>query len=195
MGCVLPKLCPVSDASVADRGCIKIGNAEVHLTREANRLHLQQDVKRSIRKLPSNSHSNSRPLRYVVAGLILRGEHPQREVLICQRSADKPMGLKWEFPGGKVEPGESSEQALARELDEELGIQARIGQEITAVRHNYRNGGSIHIQFFTIESFTGELRNVVFQDMQWSALERLPEYDFLAADQTLIRELAAGKLL
>jgi 8-oxo-dGTP diphosphatase len=152
-------------------------------------------VKRSIRKLPSNSPSSTRPLRYVVAGLILRGDNGNREVLICQRSADKPMGLKWEFPGGKVEPGESPEQALERELDEELGIRATIGPEITAIRHNYRNGGSIHIQFFTVESFTGELRNLVFEDMQWSTLERLPEYDFLAADLTLIRELADGKLL
>jgi 8-oxo-dGTP diphosphatase len=130
-----------------------------------------------------------------VAGLILRGEHPQREVLICQRSPDKPMGLKWEFPGGKVEPGESPEQALERELNEELGIQATIGPELTAIRHNYRNGGAIHIQFFTVQSFTGELRNVVFHDMHWSTLDRLPEYDFLAADLTLIRELADGKLL
>ena len=105
------------------------------------------------------------------------------------------MGLKWEFPGGKVEPGESPEEALARELDEELGIRATVGQEITSIRHNYRNGGAIHIQFFAIESYTGEVRNVVFHDMQWSTFERLPEYDFLDADQTLIRELAEGKLL
>jgi 8-oxo-dGTP diphosphatase len=131
----------------------------------------------------------------VVAGLILRGEHPQREVLICQRSPEKPMGLKWEFPGGKVEPGESPEQALIRELNEELGIQATIGPELTAIRHNYRNGGAIHIQFFTVEGYTGELRNVVFHNMQWSTLDRLPEFDFLAADLTLIRELAEGKLL
>jgi 8-oxo-dGTP diphosphatase len=152
-------------------------------------------VKESIRKLPSNNSSPARPLRYVVAGLIVRGQPPQREVLICQRSADKPMGLKWEFPGGKVEPGETPQQALARELDEELGIQATIGPEITAIRHKYRNGGSIHIQFFTVESFTGELRNLVFEEMQWSTFDRLPEYDFLAADLTLIRELAEGKLL
>lgn len=131
----------------------------------------------------------------MVAGLILRGAHPEREVLICQRSPDKPMGLKWEFPGGKVEAGESPQQALARELDEELGIQAKIGPEIIAIRHNYRNGGAIHIQFFTVEGFSGELKNIVFQDMQWSRLDRLPEFDFLAADQTLIRELAEGKLL
>jgi 8-oxo-dGTP diphosphatase len=105
------------------------------------------------------------------------------------------MGLKWEFPGGKVEAGESPEQALVRELDEELGICATVGQEITAIRHNYRNGGAIHIQFFAIEGFEGELRNVVFHDMQWSTFDRLPDYDFLDADLTLIRELAQGKLL
>lgn len=131
----------------------------------------------------------------MVAGLILRGEDSQREVLICQRSPDKPMGLKWEFPGGKIEAGESPQQALARELDEELGICATVGQEITAIRHNYRNGGAIHIQFFAIESFAGELRNVVFHDMQWSTFDRLHEFDFLDADLTLIRELAEGKLL
>lgn len=152
-------------------------------------------MNRSIRKLSPNSAPFSKPLRYVVAGLILRGEHPQREVLICQRSPEKPMGLKWEFPGGKVEAGESPEQALARELNEELGIQATIGPELTAIRHTYRNGGAIHIQFFTVAGFIGELKNVVFHDMQWSTLDRLPEFDFLAADLTLIRELADGKLL
>ena len=105
------------------------------------------------------------------------------------------MGLKWEFPGGKVEPGESAEQALARELNEELGILATVGHEITSIRHNYRNGGAIYIQFFAIESFAGEIRNVVFHDMQWSTFDRLAEYDFLDADLTLIRELAEGKLL
>jgi 8-oxo-dGTP diphosphatase len=152
-------------------------------------------VKASIRKLDDRPTLNSRQLRYVVAALILRGDSSGREVLICQRSPEKPMGMKWEFPGGKVEAGETAEQALARELDEELGIHATIGPEITAIRHKYRNGGAIHIQFFTVESFTGELRNQVFHDMRWSTLERLPEYDFLAADQTLIRELADGKLL
>ena len=153
-------------------------------------------MKRPIRKLPLNSsRATEKPLRYVVAALILRGQNAEREVLICQRRPDQPMGLKWEFPGGKVEPGESAPQALARELDEELGIRATIGPEITTVRHNYRNGGAIHIQFSSVPSFDGERRNIIFQDMRWSPLERLPEYDFLAADLTLIRELAEGKLL
>jgi 8-oxo-dGTP diphosphatase len=105
------------------------------------------------------------------------------------------MGLKWEFPGGKIEPGEGPEAALARELDEELGIAATIGRKLTTIRHNYRNGSAIEIQFFVVDSFTGELDNRIFNEMLWSPLDQLPGYDFLTADLALIRDLAAGKLL
>jgi 8-oxo-dGTP diphosphatase len=153
-------------------------------------------VKQPIRKLNDRRASSAhRPVRLVVAALILRGEADAREVLICQRRPDQPMGSKWEFPGGKVEPGETAEQALARELTEELGIVATIGASLTTVRHNYRNGSAIEIQFFTVTQFEGELVNHIFQQMLWSPLNRLPDYDFLAADLTLIRDLADGKLL
>jgi 8-oxo-dGTP diphosphatase len=153
-------------------------------------------LKQPIRKLNGRRPATVvRPLRRVVAALILRGDAPEREVFICQRRPDQPMGLKWEFPGGKIEPGETSEQALARELSEELGITATIGRRITTIRHTYRNGGAIEIEFFTITGYEGELVNHIFQQMQWSPVTRLPEYDFLAADLTLIRDLADGKLL
>lgn len=116
-------------------------------------------------------------------------------MLVCQRRPDQPMGGKWEFPGGKVEQGETAEVALARELNEELGIDASIGRRLTTVRHSYRNGSTIEIQFFVVNSFTGELENRIFLNMQWSPLERLPDFDFLAADLELIRDLAEGKLL
>lgn len=132
-----------------------------------------------------------RSLRFVAAALILRGD----QVLICQRKAGTPMGLKWEFPGGKIEAGESAEQALRRELDEELGIRAAIGTRIAHLRHNYRSGGAVDLQFFTVHSFEGELVNLIFEDMRWSPLRDLPAYDFLAADRDLVRDLAAGKLL
>ena len=140
-------------------------------------------------------NSNSRPagpaLRFVAAALIVRGG----EVLICQRRPDQPMGLQWEFPGGKIEQGESPEQALARELDEELGIKASVGARVTHIRHNYRHGGAVDLQFFAVHEFTGELENRIFQQFRWVRLEDLPQYDFLTADRGLIRDLAAGKLL
>ena len=130
-------------------------------------------------------------LRFVAAALIVR----QGEVLIGQRRPDQPMALQWEFPGGKIEAGESPEQALARELHEELGIQAAIGAPVTRIRHNYRHGGAVDLQFFAVREFAGEIESRIYHQVRWVRLADLPEYDFLAADRGLIRELAAGKLL
>ena len=132
-----------------------------------------------------------KPVRYVVAALILRGD----QVLVCQRRADQAMALKWEFPGGKMEAGESPEQALIRELEEELGITATIGSLVAHVRHAYRNGGAVDLQFFAVHQFAGEITNNIFNDLRWCNLRDLPGYDFLAADRGLVRDLAAGKLL
>jgi 8-oxo-dGTP diphosphatase len=127
----------------------------------------------------------------VAAALILRAG----EVLIGQRRPDQPMALQWEFPGGKIESGESPEQALARELDEELGIKAVVGPRVIRIRHNYRHGGAVDLQFFAVHEFTGEIDNRIFHQVRWTKLEELTNYEFLAADRGLIRDLAAGKLL
>ncbi|HEX3438134.1 MAG TPA: (deoxy)nucleoside triphosphate pyrophosphohydrolase [Pseudacidobacterium sp.] len=130
-------------------------------------------------------------VRYVVAALILRGG----EVLICQRRPDQAMALKWEFPGGKMEPGEGPEEALIRELKEELGINATIGSHVAHIRHTYRNGGAVDLQFYAVHQFEGEITNHIFNDLRWCPLSDLPRYDFLTADRGLVRDLAAGKLL
>jgi 8-oxo-dGTP diphosphatase len=153
-------------------------------------------MREPIRKLDRKVETKTvRPMRLVVAALILRGGPAGAEVLICQRKEDQPMSLKWEFPGGKIEVGESAERALARELDEELGIAAVIGKRVARVRHKYRNGGTIDLQFFTVREFQGEMENRIFNDVRWAPLTELTGYDFLAADLGLIRDLSEGKLL
>lgn len=137
----------------------------------------------------------NRPVRMVVAALILRQTDKGSEILVCQRRPDQPMSLKWEFPGGKIEPGETTQVALARELNEELGIEATIGRRAARIRHKYRNGGVVDLQFFVVEVFTGAIENRIFNDVRWSRLEDLPSFDFLAADLGLIQDLSEGKLL
>jgi len=155
-------------------------------------------MREPIRRLDDQNEALAhKPLRLVVAALILRGDAGPSgvEVLICQRKADQPMSLKWEFPGGKIEAGESSEGALVRELNEELGITAVIGRRVARIRHKYRNGGTIDLQFFVVREFDGDLENRIFNDIRWAPLTELPGYDFLAADLGLIRDLSEGKLL
>jgi 8-oxo-dGTP diphosphatase len=130
-------------------------------------------------------------MRQVVAALILK----DGKVLICQRTQHQPMALKWEFPGGKIEPGELPKAALERELEEELGIRAVIGQEVAQVRHQYRRGGVVELRFYEVHEFEGELENKIFKDIRWADLTDLPSYDFLEADFGLVRDLAAGKVL
>lgn len=155
-------------------------------------------MKEPIRKLDAHTATTTqKSVRFVVAALILR-ESPSgasTEVLVCQRRPDQPMSLKWEFPGGKIEPGESSEDALVRELNEELGIDAVIGRRVARTRHKYRSGGAVDLQFFVVTEFRGPLENRIFNDLRWSPLPQLPEYDFLAADLRLVRDLSEGKLL
>ncbi|HKW75669.1 MAG TPA: (deoxy)nucleoside triphosphate pyrophosphohydrolase [Terriglobales bacterium] len=131
------------------------------------------------------------PTKRVVAGLIL----VENKFLICQRTRHQPFPLKWEFPGGKIEPGEQPEAALIRELEEELGIVAEIGPKVALVRHSYGSGATVELQFFLVERFKGEIQNRIFRDVRWASREELPASDFLAADVELVNELATGKAL
>jgi len=128
-------------------------------------------------------------MKRVVAALIWR----EGKILICQRTRHQPMPLKWEFPGGKIEEGEQPRDALRRELDEELGIAAEIGDEVARLRHDYPSGNSVELRFFDVRSYAGEVENRIFREILWAIPADLPKYDFLEADLTLVRDLAGGK--
>ena len=130
-------------------------------------------------------------MKRVVAGLIVK----EGKLLVCQRTRHQTMPLKWEFPGGKIEEGEQPRNALRRELEEELGILATIGDEVARIQHEYPNGGMVELRFFIVHGFEREIENRIFRDLQWADPKDLPKYDFLEADLTLVRDLAAGKLL
>jgi 8-oxo-dGTP diphosphatase len=130
-------------------------------------------------------------MKQVAAGLIVR----DGKLLICQRTKHQAMPLKWEFPGGKIEAGEQPTDALRRELEEELGIEARVEDELVRVRHTYRNGGAVELRFFLVREFSGEVENRIFKEVRWVAPADLPAYDFLEADVGLVKDLASGKFL
>jgi 8-oxo-dGTP diphosphatase len=129
-------------------------------------------------------------MKRVVAALIEK----DGKLLVCQRTRHQTMPLKWEFPGGKIEEREQPRDALRRELEEELGITATIGDEVRRIQHEYPNGGMVELRFFVVREYEGEIENRIFKDIQWAAPVDLPGYDFLEADLTLVRDLAAGKL-
>jgi 8-oxo-dGTP diphosphatase len=130
--------------------------------------------------------SETRVIVEVVAAVIER----TGLILIGQRKPRGRHGLKWEFPGGKVEPGEESREALARELREELGIEARIGDEIERYDFSYSAGHVTRLIFFQVTEFTGEPANLDFAQIAWVERKRLPEYDFLEGDVAFVRRLA-----
>ena len=130
-------------------------------------------------------------MKQVVAAIITRED----KLLICQRAQDQPMALKWEFPGGKIEPGEEQPAALRRELEEELGISATIGEKLSSIQHHYRNGGAVELHFYRVREYEGEMINRIFEQIRWVDRRELTRFDFLAADHDIVHQLANGKLL
>jgi 8-oxo-dGTP diphosphatase len=132
---------------------------------------------------------SSKPSLTVVAALILRDSR----ILVCQRRRDDSHPLQWEFPGGKVETGEIPEEALARELREELGVEATIGRELFRTRHRYREfRPELELIFFqaSVEP-SAMLQNLVFEGFEWADSSALPDYNFLEADEEFVALLAS----
>ena len=129
-------------------------------------------------------------MKRVVAALIFR----EGKILVCQRTRHQTMPLKWEFPGGKIEPGEQARDALHRELEEELGIDASIGEEVARIRHEYKTGAAVELRFFAVREYQGELENKIVKDMKWAERSQLSSYDFLEADLGLVKNLMDGTI-
>ena len=135
--------------------------------------------------------TESKSVRYVVAALILRGD----EVLICQRRPDQAMALKWEFPGGKMEEGETAEAALARELREELRATLSKCVELGRVQQKYADRNELfEIRFFAVALENYEVQPIAFEQIAWVFPKELGEYDFLAANKQIIARLATGNI-
>ena len=126
----------------------------------------------------------------VVAGLIFDGQ----KLLVCQRHHNAAFPLKWEFPGGKVEAGESAISALARELKEELDIGTGKLKLIHRHNHAYADGPDVSLSFYWVIDYQGVIKNLVFERIVWSNLAELTKFDFLEGDLPLVHQLVNGEL-
>ena len=119
----------------------------------------------------------------VVAGLILQNN----KLLICQRPKFKDHPLKWEFPGGKIKKDETSEDALIREINEELSINIFNYDELISYSFNYSDlGKAVFINFYLIKNFTGKILNNFHNQLKWIEIKDIREYDFLEGDLKII---------
>jgi 8-oxo-dGTP diphosphatase len=121
-----------------------------------------------------------------VVAAVLRDEHGR--VLIAQRPAGKHMGGYWEFPGGKIAPGESSEQALKRELAEELGVSLRRCHPLLQLRHDYTDR-VVELEVFAVDDYAGAPAGLEAQALKWVAAAELGSQALLPADQPIVEAL------
>ena len=120
----------------------------------------------------------------MVAAIIIN----QNKILIGKRKDDDIGGGKWEFPGGKIEIGETNKEALKRELHEELGINAKIGKELMNYEHMFKTT-IYNISFMEIMEYEGEIRNNAHSEIKWVEFSNLLEYDFISGDDRFIQYL------
>ena len=120
----------------------------------------------------------------VVAALIWQRE----QFMLCQRPAHKARGLLWEFVGGKVESGETKEQALIRECREELAVTVSVGEIFMDVTHEYPDL-TVHLTLFNAEIAEGKPQMLEHNDIRWITSREIPDYDFCPADVEILSEI------
>lgn len=120
----------------------------------------------------------------VVAALIWHGER----FMICQRPAHKARGMLWEFVGGKVEPGESKEQALVRECREELAVEVAVGDIFLEVTHTYPDI-TVHLTLFHASIVQGVPQKLEHNDIRYITVDEIPQYEFCSADEVILQKL------
>lgn len=127
---------------------------------------------------------NKSGITEVVAALIWREER----FMICRRPAHKARGMLWEFPGGKVEAGESREQALVRECKEELAVTVAVGDVFMELTHHYPDI-TVHLTLFHSLLAEGEPQKLEHSEIRWITPAEIPEYDFCPADKDILKKL------
>lgn len=120
----------------------------------------------------------------VVAALIWEGDR----FMACQRPAHKARGLLWEFVGGKVEPGESREEALIRECREELGVDLNVGRVFMDVTHEYPDL-TVHLTLFNAKIASGIPQKIEHNDIRWITVDEIDTLTFCPADEVILKKL------
>jgi 8-oxo-dGTP diphosphatase len=128
-------------------------------------------------------------MKSVAVGIVMKGG----QVLACQRKGTVRYPLKWEFPGGKIEPGESAREAVIRELNEELAIDAVPGPVLLTHEWTYGEGAQspaheahFRVTYFLIQSFTGEIQNRTFESLRWVTPAELQQMDILEGNREAV---------
>ena len=125
----------------------------------------------------------------VVAGLILQND----KLLICQRPNFKDHPLKWEFPGGKIKNDETNEEALIREINEELSINIINFEELISYNFNYKDlNKKVFIYFYLVNNFSGKVLNNFHKELKWIEIKDIREYDFLEGDLKIIDHISSN---
>mgnify|MGYP001184904688 FL=1 len=122
----------------------------------------------------------------VAVGIIINNRN---EILLCQRKQNLPYPLKWEFPGGKVNNGETTEECLRRELKEELGIEAKIGKLYHRQHYVYHDSGTFDVFYCIIDSYSGDVVNKAFESYRCIPVAELLNYDILEGNKEVIEKL------